>query len=80
MLFAVLATNGRSPKYSGGQSPTRDDYEPVRNLPDTNGHSRQSGQSGGGGGGHNQIPAGRSNLRGLKLLLWHNTFYSLLIQ
>lgn len=52
------ATNGRSPKYSGGQSPTRDDYEPVRNLPDTNGHSRQSGQSGGGGAGHNQIPAG----------------------
>jgi len=39
------ATNGRSPKYSGGQSPTKDDYEPVRNAPDTNGHSKTNGNT-----------------------------------
>merc|ERR1712179_749952 len=47
------ATNGRSSKYSGGQSPTKDDYEPVRNLPDTNGHSKSNGN------GHSyDIPVG----------------------
>merc|ERR1711879_884122 len=37
------ATNGggRSQKYSGsGLSPTKDDYEPVRNVPESNGHSK----------------------------------------
>jgi len=47
------ATNGRSSKYSGGQSPTKDDYEPVRNLPDTNGHSKSNGN-----GTSYDIPAG----------------------
>merc|ERR1712037_1001545 len=49
------ATNGggRSQKYSGGLSPTKDDYEPVRNLPESNGHSKTNGS------GHSyDIPAG----------------------
>lgn len=49
------ATNGggRSQKYSGGMSPTKDDYEPVRNLPESNGHSKTNGS------GHSyDIPAG----------------------
>merc|ERR1739836_211128 len=40
------ATNGggRSQKYSGGGlSPTKDDYEPVRNVPESNGHSKTNG-------------------------------------
>merc|ERR1712055_446262 len=49
------ATNGggRSQKYSGGLSPTKDDYEPVRNLPESNGHSKTNGS------GHSyDIPVG----------------------
>merc|ERR1712107_60660 len=50
------ATNGggRSQKYSGGGlSPTKDDYEPVRNVPESNGHSKTNGS------GHSyDIPAG----------------------
>jgi len=50
------ATNGgRSHKYSGGQSPTKDDYEPVRNLPDTNGHSKSNGNGQSSG---QEIPPG----------------------
>merc|ERR1712200_271318 len=50
------ATNGggRSQKYSGGGlSPTKNDYEPVRNVPESNGHSKTNGS------GHSyDIPAG----------------------
>jgi len=50
MMSPPKANNGSLRKYSGGQqSPVRDDYEPVRNLPDSNGNSK---------GGVGEVPAG----------------------